>query len=84
MPRIINTNNMVKGKEYILKQPNSSQDYKRAYNIVSSINIGDCITIEVDKLKRFRKYLYELGYQRNQEFATRKRGDIYINVTRIS
>lgn len=68
----------------MIKQPDSSGDYRKAVDIIDSIKIGQNIGCEVGNIKRFRKYLYELGYRREIEFATRKTNDYYISITRIS
>lgn len=73
----------MKQSTYILKQPNSSRDYKIAYDIVESLKRGSTTAVVVDNVKRFRRYLYHLGYCRNHSYSTRKTSDLNINVTRI-
>ncbi len=75
---------MVKQTTFTHKQPDASKDYKMAYDIVNSLEVGNSVEVSADNDKVFRKYIYDLGLKNNKEFATRKRGDFARNITRLS
>jgi hypothetical protein len=74
---------MVKINNYTRKQPDSSNDYTTAYTLVNSLAPGASEVVTVDNIKVFRKYIYDLSYKRNMEFATRTQS-AGIRVTRLS
>jgi hypothetical protein len=57
-------------KEFIRKQPEASNDYQKAYNIVQSLHKGEDKTIKIDNSIRFRKYLYDLAAKEQKIFRT--------------
>jgi hypothetical protein len=75
---------MVKQTTFVHKQPEASKDYKLAYDIVNSLEVGASDTVIADNDKVFRKYIYDLGLKQNKEFATRRTGDNSRRVTRLS
>jgi hypothetical protein len=71
---------MGKLSSFIRKQPESSDDYLTAYNIVNAIKQGQSKTVTPDNLKVFRKYIYDLGAKQGKEFTTRKQLDNSLKV----
>jgi hypothetical protein len=67
-------------KEYKRKQPEASNDYTTAYNIVQSLAPGNKIKSTFDNKIRFRKYLYDLGKINKKRFSTRLINDQKIEV----
>jgi hypothetical protein len=55
------------------KQPEASNDYTTAYNIVQGLTeTGATNVATYDNAIRFRKYLYDLGIKNNKTFRTQK------------
>lgn len=75
---------MVKTTHFTHKQPEASKDYKKAYDIVNSLDIGESQWIDADNIKVLRKYIYDLGLKQDKDFATRKRPDNTLQITRMS
>jgi hypothetical protein len=67
-------------KEFIRKQPDASNDYYKAYNIVQSLNKGEDKTVKIDNIIRFRKYLYDLAAKDQKIFRTLQNKNL-LNVT---
>jgi hypothetical protein len=62
---------MVKLNTYTRKQPEASNDYTTAHQLVNTLAPGQSQTAEVDNIKVFRKYIYDLSYKLGRTFATR-------------
>jgi len=76
---------MIKVQHYTRKQPEASNDYTNAYNIINTLLIGCNEIATPDNIKVFRKYIYDLGLKHNKEFATRLNSDkATIRVIRLS
>lgn len=76
---------MIKVQHYTRKQPKASEDYTRAYNIITTLDKGCNDSAIPDNTKVFRKYVYDLGLKHNKQFATRLQPDkCTIIVTRLS
>ncbi len=74
---------MIKLTTFTRKQPDASNDYTMAYDIVNTLHSGNSIIAEPDNIKIFRKYIYDLSYKHNKTFATRLNNTI-LTVTRLS
>lgn len=72
---------MTKIETFKRKQPDSSNDYEQAYNIIKVITIGETISANPDNVKAFRKYICDLAMKHNKQIATRLQKDNSINVT---
>jgi hypothetical protein len=48
-------------REYKRKQPEASNDYQKAYNIIKTLEPGTHKTVKIDNVKAFRKYLTDLN-----------------------
>lgn len=62
---------MIKITTFTRKQPNKSNDYTKAYDIINNLSVGSSDTATPDNIKVFRKYVYDLGLKHNKSFATR-------------
>jgi hypothetical protein len=69
---------------YAPKHSNASPDYKLAYDIVSTLEIGQLMSANVANIKVFRKYIYDLGLKQDKEFTTKKRGENMMDIRRFS
>jgi hypothetical protein len=69
---------------YSAKHKDASEDYKAAYDLVNTLEVGSGALHSAQNNKRFRKYLYDLALKQNKEIATRKRGENSLFITRIS
>lgn len=74
---------MVKFKQFIRKQPNSSSDYEAAFNIIGDIKAGETISYIPDNLPAFRKYACELAMKHDKQIATRMQKDGSLNISRL-
>ena len=75
---------MVKIENYTSKNKDATNDYKAAYDMVNTLIIGESSEHTPEDIKVFRKYIYDLSYKHNKEFATRKRGIDTLYITRLS
>jgi len=74
---------MIKITTFTRKQPEASNDYNNAYDIITSLSIGCNSSYTPDNIKVFRKYVYDLGLKHNKSFATRLNNGL-LTVTRLS
>lgn len=73
---------MVKIETFKRKQPEASNDYEQAYNIILSISKGETINVATtDNIKAFRKYICDLAMKHNKQIATRLQHDKSLNVS---
>ncbi len=67
-------------EKFIRKQPEASNDYTKAYKLVTTIETGDVKIVSVDNLKAFRKYIHDLGSKAGKSFTTKKQGGSSIKI----
>ncbi len=60
------------------KQPEASNDYELAYNIINDLKAGKNIEVTPDNIVSFRKYAYDLAAKQNKEIRTSKNTDSLI------
>jgi hypothetical protein len=66
--------------KYIRKQPDASNDYTNARQLVDKITPGQYEVMTVDNLKAFRKYVHDLGAKTGKSFTTKMQDDNVIKV----
>lgn len=75
---------MIKVNHFTHKHPEASTDYKLAYDITNALLVGQSQSANADNIKVFRKYIYDLGLKQGKDFATRKRDNNILQITRLS
>lgn len=65
------------------KHKNASQDYTKAYDLVSNTKINQSVTVKADSIKTFRKYLSDLSKYAKCKFVTRTNADNSLKILRI-
>lgn len=58
----------------IRKQPHKPDDYLTAHSLVNDME-GGTVTVTINNVKAFRKYISDLGSKKGKRFYTRKAGD---------
>lgn len=54
------------------KHLNATDDYIKAVDIISALNAGEQIRLDVDNIPAFRKYISDLSIKEKKKYATRK------------
>lgn len=67
----------------ISKHKTATEDYNKAYSIVTDIELHNSVIIEIDNKKAFRKYISDLSLRAGKKFTTRSISDYSLNVIRI-
>jgi len=62
-------------ESYSAKHNAASADYKKAYDIVITLQPGESDTYSPINIKAFRKYIYDLALKQGKEMATRLNSD---------